>query len=339
MYSSSVLYFGLFGLNCITCAPYAIATSAARREQRNKMALTSDQDDYKVSKEAFVSGLTGSTVSHVNMISFVALVCSLFSLYDLHCLPRNLRQASIALHSAIRSRFPVPIFFRFLFEWLLLVVPVLLSMTLFADRPGTLSVGLLLPTAFIYFFFPPRESGTPLPSAGTASPRASSSPHLTPGSYHDETSRQHSASSEQPEMTRLSALSTYRAHMMLLTVLAILAVDFSVFPRTLAKCETYGVSFVRFLLVLATFLWYSKLRASVDGHGRRRVCIFPRNCLCDPSHPVYHIPGGFKTAALAPDCDCSQKSPSCIGAWLGSRRASERCAIPGALSMFSPISS
>ncbi|KAH9988774.1 GWT1-domain-containing protein [Russula compacta] len=157
------------------------------------------------------------------MISFVAL-------------------ASIALHSAIRSRFPTPIFLRFLFEWLLLVVPVLLSMTLFADRPGTLSVGLLLPTAFICFFFPPRESGTPLPSAGVASPRASSSPHRTPGSYHDETSRQHSASSEQPEVTRLSALSTYRAHMMLVTVLAILAVDFSVFPRMLAKCETYGVS-------------------------------------------------------------------------------------------------
>ena len=33
--------------------------------------------------------------------------------------------------------------------------------------------------------------------------------------------------------------------MMLVTVLAILAVDFPVFPRMLAKCETYGVSFVR----------------------------------------------------------------------------------------------
>jgi phosphatidylinositol glycan class W len=32
---------------------------------------------------------------------------------------------------------------------------------------------------------------------------------------------------------------------MLMTVLAILAVDFPVFPRILAKCETYGVSLVR----------------------------------------------------------------------------------------------
>jgi hypothetical protein len=37
---------------------------------------------------------------------------------------------------------------------------------------------------------------------------------------------------------------------MLMTVLAILAVDFPVFPRTLAKCETYGVSLVRSLFVL-----------------------------------------------------------------------------------------
>ncbi|KAI9462017.1 GWT1-domain-containing protein [Lactarius psammicola] len=164
------------------------------------MVLTSHQNDYKSSKESFVSGMIGSTVLHVNMISFVAL-------------------SSIALHSSIRSRFPPPKSFPFLSEWTLLVVPLLLSMTLFADRPGLLSAALLLPTALFYFLFPPHESGTPLPSgAATAGP------------------------AEEPETTRLSALSTYRAHMMLMTILAILAVDFPVFPRALAKCETYGVS-------------------------------------------------------------------------------------------------
>lgn len=34
--------------------------------------------------------------------------------------------------------------------------------------------------------------------------------------------------------------------MMLMTILAILAVDFPVFPRKLAKCETFGVSLVSF---------------------------------------------------------------------------------------------
>ena len=116
-------------------------------------------------------------------------------------------------------------------------------MTLFAHRPGALSAVLLLPTAFICSFLPPYQSGTPLPSGGIVSPRAPS--HHASGSHHDKPARRSAASAEEPETTRLSALSTYRAHMMLVTVLAILAVDFPVFPRMLAKCETYGVSFVR----------------------------------------------------------------------------------------------
>ena len=118
-------------------------------------------------------------------------------------------------------------------------------MTLFAHRPGTLSAILLLPTAFICFLFPPHQSGTPLPSG--SSPRASSVSHRTSSTQHDEPSKPGAGLPEQTETTRLSALSTYRAHMMLVTVLAILAVDFTVFPRRLAKCETYGVSFVRIL--------------------------------------------------------------------------------------------
>lgn len=118
-------------------------------------------------------------------------------------------------------------------------------MTLFADRPGTLSAALFIPVAAICFLFPQHQSGTPLPSGGVPSPHASPTLHRPPGSYNDQPTRQNTASAEGSETTRLAALSTYRAHMMLVTVLAILAVDFPVFPRELAKCETYGVSFVR----------------------------------------------------------------------------------------------
>lgn len=55
-------------------------------------------------------------------------------------------------------------------------------------------------------------------------------------------------------ITPLPALSTYRAHMMLLTIICILAVDFPVFPRELAKCETYGVSLVRHLSCSSKYL-------------------------------------------------------------------------------------
>ena len=42
-------------------------------------------DDYKSSKEAFVSGMTGSTIGHINMVSLVSLVCGRFLLWWLVC--------------------------------------------------------------------------------------------------------------------------------------------------------------------------------------------------------------------------------------------------------------
>ncbi|KAJ7057956.1 GWT1-domain-containing protein [Mycena amicta] len=155
-------------------------------------------DDYKTAKEAFVSGMTGSTVSHVNLISCVAL-------------------ASIALYSTLQTRVYGARDIPFLLSWLLLTMPLLLSMTLFANKPVLLAFLLLVPAALIYA----RSSS----SGGT----------MLPGSVAG-------ARKSGSSITPLPALSTYRAHMMLMTVLGILAVDFPVFPRALAKCESYGVS-------------------------------------------------------------------------------------------------
>lgn len=48
--------------------------------------------------------------------------------------------------------------------------------------------------------------------------------------------------------TKLPFLSVYRAHMMIMTIHCILAVDFAIFPRTQGKCEDFGTSLVGTLL-------------------------------------------------------------------------------------------
>ncbi|KAG6810913.1 hypothetical protein H0H92_009843 [Tricholoma furcatifolium] len=94
-------------------------------------------------------------------------------------------------------------------------------MTLFADSPWHLSLSLLIITGLVLLL--PRQSvGTPLPSP--SSPRLAAQPPST------------------SQISPLPAVTIYRAHMMLMTILGILAVDFPVFPRALAKCETFGVS-------------------------------------------------------------------------------------------------
>lgn len=60
--------------------------------------------------------------------------------------------------------------------------------------------------------------------------------------------RKHKAERERQDVqaqapkAHLPFLTVYRAHMMVMTVHCILAVDFSVFPRVLGKCEDFGTS-------------------------------------------------------------------------------------------------
>lgn len=120
---------------------------------------------------------------------------------------------------------------------LTLVLPLLLSVTLYAESPGVLNAILLAPTALL-LLIPRHEAGMPLPS--TLPSRPSSSPLRDPAQSPSDTA----SPPANVLIPRLPALTTYRAHMLLLTFLCILAVDFPVFPRMLAKCETYGTSLV-----------------------------------------------------------------------------------------------
>ncbi|KAL0946007.1 hypothetical protein HGRIS_012283 [Hohenbuehelia grisea] len=167
-------------------------------------------ESYKASKEAFVSDTTGTTLTHVNAVSAVAL-------------------SSVALYSALQTRLPSSKPIQFPIAFLILVIPFLLSATVLANSPIILSVVLLVPTGFL-ILAPSRDASAALPASAEPSSRPEHSP-TTP-----------IPSNTRHKIEPLPALTTYRAHMMLFTILCILAVDFPVFPRVLAKCETFGVS-------------------------------------------------------------------------------------------------
>lgn len=182
-----------------------------------------ESTDYKTLKEAFVSGQTGSSIGHVNMMSLVSLM-------------------SIALHSALRTRLPSQKNLNFAIDFVLLAVPMLLSVTTFAMSPGYLLVLLMLPT-LVLLLLPAREAGTPLPSMHASGSRHSS---RRSSPVRDSSGAGTVAQDAQPKANSvippLAALTTYRAYMLLFTSICILAVDFPVFPRALAKCESFGAS-------------------------------------------------------------------------------------------------
>ena len=99
----------------------------------------------------------------------------------------------------------------------------LLAFTLYASSSGLLN-GLLLAAAVFVYALPPNMSAR------------KKKPKLPPNSLSKTPTGPLSPLSIKPFVT------TYRGYMMITTVVAILAVDFRLFPRRFAKAETWGTS-------------------------------------------------------------------------------------------------
>ena len=106
--------------------------------------------------------------------------------------------------------------FIFLEENVTLVLPLVLAVTVFADLALALNATLLATalTCLVFIWFQ-RKSMVPSPDDYTKA-------------------------LEMKLSCRLPYISNYRAYVVMATAIGILAVDFTVFPRRLAKTETYG---------------------------------------------------------------------------------------------------
>ncbi|KAI9759305.1 MAG: Glucosaminyl phosphatidylinositol (GlcN-PI) nositol acylation protein [Chaenotheca gracillima] len=175
-------------------------------------------NSYKSLKEDFVSNLTGGEISEINIVTAVAPY-----------------KASTLLWAVLQSRFS---FFTpytpaaIVTDFLLNVVAILLAITVYSSAPILLNVLLASAAAVVYFL--PSSRGR---RRGPAKPPASS-----PGNNGLSTTANSASQRESPSLPQKPFLTTYRGSMMVITCLAILAVDFRIFPRRFAKVETWGTS-------------------------------------------------------------------------------------------------
>ena len=177
--------------------------------------------DYKTAKEGFVANQNGSTLNHINLISLTALTSL--------CFYSTLRVRSHLLPSS-------PSLALFIVQSILLVAPLLVAVTIAAEPSGwhAVKVNLLFTGAAIAVYIGTKEH---------VARNRNSLPHSTKVDQTDGINDENGQNASG-KISFLPAVTTWRAHMMLMTSLCILAVDFPVFPRELAKCETFGVSLV-----------------------------------------------------------------------------------------------
>ncbi|EKJ79491.1 hypothetical protein FPSE_00310 [Fusarium pseudograminearum CS3096] len=166
-----------------------------------------DTASYKQQKEDFVSNLSGGSVAEINYVTSVAAVAIL--LWSV----LQARQSFFEPYTAL----------AFAVDFLLNVGAILLSVTLYSNSPLLLNLLLIAP-AILVFTLPPRSR----------SPKKKAK--IPPNARSNESSAQLDILSTKPFLTN------FRGCMLIVTCVAILAVDFRLFPRRFAKVETWGTS-------------------------------------------------------------------------------------------------
>ena len=178
-------------------------------------------------KEDFVSNLSGGSLGEINQVTAVAPVGRPLPSSAVCPLLTSMAKAAYLLWSALQIRqgfFEKNNLATALADFLLHVVCLLLATTLYSSIP--LMLDLLLVAPAVALFIVPKASAN--------------SRRLQKPVGKD---KHHPASNDAlPPLPTRPFVTVWRGGMLVITCLAILAVDFKVFPRRFAKVEVWGTS-------------------------------------------------------------------------------------------------
>ncbi|EXJ83470.1 hypothetical protein A1O1_07093 [Capronia coronata CBS 617.96] len=190
---------------------------------------------YKARKEAFVSNLSGSSLTEINLVTLVAGSAVLL------WIALQKKQSFFTPYTPIAA----------VADFLLNVCAILFAITIYSSAPLLLSVFLVTPATILLCL----NGAERLSKRSTTSSAASRSNNL-----------------DMPNLLPVRPFLThYRGSMLVVTCLAILAVDFPVFPRRFAKVETWGTSLMD--LGVGSFVFSAGVvsaRAVVKGEEQKK---------------------------------------------------------------------
>jgi len=203
---------------------------------------------YKIEKEAWVTGYNGSSLPTVFLLASIFPALVLFNSVLLSFLIVTFPNAYfIQLLTTKIKKKSFSFIPRLIFEFFTIVLPSLFAMNTSID--ALWSVGLpmevlIVGVSFVLHYLSKHFNNVSL--------LAISTPPNLKGLFI-----------RQPTF-----ISQYRSYMMLSTIIAILAVDFSIFPREHAKSETYGISLMDMgvgAVIFASALVSRQTRLSVES--------------------------------------------------------------------------